>query len=154
MQSYNNICGEIDKAIVERTGFIAADTPVDELRDILCIKPLLCELSIVEKDFFHAVVIEQVITTDDKGVEIASGVPLTFGDNTETVPNEEGAFGSHKLGPVTHQVRRVRMVFAAMDGEIRPFVHIEMPRSAFVHWSHRFNVGFGALSGPVGVTIK
>jgi hypothetical protein len=108
--------------------------------------------------FFYAVSFRQVITTDDKGVPIADGVPLTFGtglygDSVKAMPNTNGAFGDCWRGPVTHQVRRFRVAFAAVDGKIRPFMSIEMPTSVHVRWSHRYDIGFGALPCPAGVTI-
>ena len=153
MDSYNILCAEIDDAMKTLVEFITAETTVDELHDTFCI-----DYPIEMEGFFYAVSFEQVITTDDNGVEIADGVPLTFGTgpyggSVSAMPNSKGSFGDYQRGPVTHQVRRFRVAFAAVDGKIRPFMSIEMPRFVNARWSHRFDVGFGALPGPVGVTI-
>jgi len=147
MNSHNILCAEIDDAIDTLKEFITPETTADELHEILCI-----DYPINMEGFFYAVSFRQVITTDDEGVSIADGVPLTFGEGP-AMPNTNGAFGDCWRGPVTHQVRRFRVAFAAVDGKIRPFMSIEMPTSVHVRWSHRYDIGFGALPSPAGVTI-
>jgi hypothetical protein len=143
--NYNLICDNIEEKLRSLLPLITGDMSVDDVR------PLLRGLDLPEmqSDFFCAFEITQVITRDDEGVKIAEGVPLTFGPML--THNVAGAFGS--LGPVTHQVRRMRVIFATIDERMRTFIHAQLPSSVFARLSHCFEIGFGALPGPVGLTI-